>query len=312
MKTTKNKAIKVSKTSTSAKIGTSAKSTQTSMTSKANQNVRKAIEASKAASLNLSAPVDGPDENQKYMWLNNADLQISPRIQRRLDMKRVDEIEGNYSPLIANPIKVSFRDGKFYIFDGMHTRTATAKMQGTDNFPIFCRVYFGLTEEDEARLFAEQFGLSEDITMWYRLRALDVAKDEEVLDFKRVTRASGLAISLDRVVSGNGHISAVVAAFKAYRDLGGKEYCRMLKILYKTWAGESWSLNRYMLSGMARFMKMYEINISNFVKVFRGVTYQEIKTGALGFPGMTREGAFAAALAEIYGHNAASELKECG
>ena len=291
MKTTINKAIKANKNT---------------------KSIRKAIELSQPITQTLPAPVDGPDENQKYMWLNNADLQISPRIQRRLDMKRVDDIRGNYSPLIANPIKVSFRDGKYYIFDGMHTRTATAKMQGTDNFPIFCRVYFGLTEEDEARLFAEQFGLSEDITMWYRLRALDVAKDKEVLDFVKVTRASGLSISLDRVVAGNGHISAVVAAFKAYRDLGGDEYCRMLKILYKTWAGESWSLNRYMISGMARFMKMYEVKASSFVKVFREVTYREIKTEVLGFPDMTREGAFAAALAEIYDHNSGSALKECG
>ena len=291
MKTTMNKAIKSSKNI---------------------KSIRKAIEVSKPITQTLPAPVDGPDENQKYMWLNNADLQISPRIQRRLDMKRVDDIRGNYSPLIANPIKVSFRNGKYYIFDGMHTRTATVKMQGTDNFPIFCRVYFGLTEEDEARLFAEQFGLSEDISMWYRLRALDVARDEEVLDFLKVTRASGLAISLDRVIAGNGRISAVVAAFKAYRDLGGDEYCRMLKILYKTWAGESWSLNRYMISGMARFMKMYEVKASSFEKVFREVTYREIRAEVLGFPDMTRDGAFAAALAEIYHHNSGGSLKECG
>ena len=279
--------------------------------SKGGKVLRGAIRMNKATAHALPAPADGPDSNQKYMWLRNTQLQISPRIQRRLDMKRVEEIAANYSTLIANPIKVSFRNGVYYIFDGMHTRTAMVLLQGTDDFPIFCRVYFGLTEEDEARLFAEQFGFSEDIGMWYRLRSLEVAKDPEVLDFLKATRSSGLTITLDRVVAGNGHICAVVAAFKAYRYLGSGEYSRMLKMLYKTWAGESWSLNRYMISGMARFMKMYEVKIPGFVKAFRGVTYQEIRTATVGFPGMTRDGAFAAALAEIYERNSSSALKEC-
>ena len=131
----------------------------------------------------LTVPVEGASQNEKYMWLNNAMLQVSPDIQRKLSPMRVSEIERNYSPMVANPIKVSFRDGKYYIFDGMHTRAAMCGMNGTDNFPIFCRVFYGLTKEDEARLFAIQFGVSEAVPMGYRLRALAVAKDPQVLDF---------------------------------------------------------------------------------------------------------------------------------
>lgn len=254
--------------------------------------------------------IEGATQNEKYMWLNNSELQISPDIQRKLSPMRVSEITANFSPLVANPIKVSFRDGKYYIFDGMHTRTAMCDLHGTDSFPIFCRVYYGLSKEDEARLFAAQFGISEAVPMGYRLRALAVAKDPEVLDFLKITRDSGFAITLGSRLSCNGRISASCQAFKAYRELGGNEYGKMLKILHRTWAGDSWSVSKYMLGGMARFMKMYEVRANSFVKAFREVSKDEIVSEAMRFKSMTKDGAYATALAEIYDRNSTGTLRD--
>ncbi len=247
-----------------------------------------------------TASIQGNDQNEQYMWLKNSELQISPDIQRKLNPQRVAEIQSRYSPRVANPIKVSYRDGKYYIFDGMHTRSAMCGLNGTDDFPIFCRVYFGLTKEDEARLFAEQFGVSEPVSMGYRLRALAVAKNPEVLDFLKVTEDSGFKIRLASHASCNGHISAVCQAFKIYRDLGGDDYSLMLKIIHQTWAGESWSVSGHMLGGMARFMKMYSDKTEFFIQVFREVTQEEIVREVMRFPGMTKDGAYATAFAEIY------------
>ena len=256
--------------------------------------------------------MDGPNKNEKYMWLNNAELQISPDIQRRLDPARVAEIVENYSSKIANPIKVSYREGKYRIFDGMHTRTAQCMINGTDDFPIFCRVYYGLTKEEEARLFAAQFGSSEPVPMGYRLRALEVAKDPEVLNFLKVTKDCKFAITLGTPIARNGYIAAVCAAFKAYRALSAPEYIRMLKILHRTWAGESWSVSRNMIGGMTRLMKMYEIKANPFVKVFREVKQEDILREVMRFTGMPKDGAYAAALAKIYDQKAASALREVG
>ena len=254
----------------------------------------------KSAFIPGTDPINGATQNEKYMWLNNAQLQINPRIQRKLSTMRVEKIKKEYSPMIANPIKVSYRDGKFYIFDGMHTRTAMRDLNGTDDFPIFCRVYFGLTEEDEARLFAEQFGFSEPVAMAYRLRALKVAKDETVLAFLKATKDCGFSITLGSSTTVNGHIAAACTAYNAYRDLGAHEYERMMKTLHRTWAGESWSIGRNMLGGMWRFLKMYPVDADTFVKVFRTVTYNDIRSEALRFSGVTKSGAYATALAEIY------------
>ena len=261
-----------------------------------NTNTRKAMNAG----TRNSADIEGSNKKEKYMWLNNSDLQISPDIQRHLNPMRVAKIASEFSPLIANPIKVSYRDGKYYIFDGMHTREAEVIVNGREDFPIFCRVYYELSKKDEARLFAEQFGSSEAVSMGYRLRALEVAEDPAVLEFLDVTRESGFDITLGSHKSCNGRIVATVTAFEAFGNLGSNKYGYMLRLIHKTWAGESWSVNRYILGGMSRFMKTYDVKTNTFVKAFRGVTYEDIRRIAERFPGMTKDGAFASAIADIY------------
>ena len=241
-----------------------------------------------------------PGKEGMFTWLNNSCLQISPDIQSKLDPGRVDKIAANFDTRIANPVKVSLRDGKYYIFDGMHTRAAMMALNGGKDFPVFCRVYSGLTKEREAELFAAQFGVSAPVSMIYRLRALEVAKDQTVLRFLQVTRNSGFKISLGSSSSRNGQIAAVCEAYKAFCSMGSAEYSRMLKILHRTWAGESWSVSKYMLAGMARFMQMYEVKAEAFVHAFRKVEQKDIMDLADQFRGMTKDGAVANALAEIF------------
>ena len=243
-------------------------------------------------------------ENQdSYEWIHVSKLMNNSEIQRMRNSQRVHKIVKNFNPQLVNPIKVSERDGKYYVFDGAHTLAALIeihRLRGESDFLVLCRVYHGLQLEDEARLFAMQNGFAEAVQMGYRIRALEVAKDPEVLDFLHVTRESGFSIAPGQCITHNGHIAAVVAAFKAYRELGAKEYQRMLKWILRTWAGESWSITKYMLGGMARFLKMYDFNMNSFVKIFRRITYANIIEGANKFSGMTRDGAFASAIAEIF------------
>lgn len=247
-----------------------------------------------------------------YEWIPASQLMNNSEIQRMRNSQRVHKIVKNFNPQLVNPIKVSHRDGKYYVFDGAHTLAALIeihRIRGESDFLVLCRVFQGLTLEDEARLFALQSGYVEAVQMGYRIRALEVAKDPEVLDFLHVTRESGLSIAPGQCVTHNGNIAAVVAAFKAYRELGAKEYLRMLKGIHRTWAGESWSITKYMLGGMARFLKMYEFNMNTFVKLFRHITYDNIVEGAAKYAGMTKDGAFAASIAEIFDSLSATPLQ---
>ena len=244
--------------------------------------------------------------NTKTMWLDSNKLISSPRIQRSLSTSRVDKIVENFEPLLVNPIKVSRRAGKYYVFDGQHTLAALKKVYGADNNFVECKVFDNLTFEKEARLFAQQNGYSESVSMIYKLRALEAAKDEVVLEFLDETRGTGFAIDIGNRKSRNGRIAAIVAAYTAFISLQSSKYKEMLDIIKKTWGGESWSVTKNMLTGMTVFMNMYSdengigVDRDKFVELLRVVTASDIRKRAETYRGMAIGSAYGIAIADYY------------
>lgn len=60
----------------------------------------------------------------EYMRLPASWLVTDTTYQRSIDEKAVDRIVENFDPRLVNVVKVSHRDGKFYVFDGAHTLNA--------------------------------------------------------------------------------------------------------------------------------------------------------------------------------------------
>ena len=255
------------------------------------------------------ADLHGFTARTRTEWLAPDLLVMNPRIQRSLKTSRVDRIVRKYNPLLVNPIKVSHREGKYYVFDGQHTLAALKQLGGSELKEVECRVYEGLTYEIEARLFADQFGDSEAVSMVDRLSALEEAKDEKVLDFLAVTRGVGFTIDLSDSISRNGHIAAVCAAYAAYGALLGAEYASMLDIIKKTWGGESWSVTKNMIQGMTVFMNMYsgkkggEVNTNKFVNCLRKANASDIRKRAETYQGMAIGTAYGIAIADYYEGN---------
>ena len=92
----------------------------------------------------------------KLMEVSSRDLEIPDAYQRKLNTERVAKIVAGFNERIANEPKVSFRDGHYYVFDGQHTIVARKHMNGNNDLPILCKVYYGMTEADEALLYAPQ------------------------------------------------------------------------------------------------------------------------------------------------------------
>ena len=107
------------------------------------------------SNLNLSAL---PECKFAYQMVNSALLIPCAEYQRVLHVEKVAHIAENFSEYVANEPKVSFRDGRFYIFDGQNTVEARRTCNGGMELPIRCKVFYGLTKEDEATLFAIQTG----------------------------------------------------------------------------------------------------------------------------------------------------------
>lgn len=87
-----------------------------------------------------------------FQMIPVADMKVDSTYQRPADNKRVDKIANNWDDMKANLIHVSHRADGYYVIDGNHTRLAFMKVGG-EQMP--CRVYEGLSVEEEARLFYE-------------------------------------------------------------------------------------------------------------------------------------------------------------
>ena len=129
------------------------------------------------SNLNLSAL---PECKFAYQMVNSALLIPCAEYQRVLHVEKVAHIAENFSEHVANEPKVSFRDGRFYIFDGQNTVEARRTCNGGMELPIRCKVFYGLTKEDEATLFAIQTGNATCLTAGERLRANLVTEQLEI------------------------------------------------------------------------------------------------------------------------------------
>lgn len=177
----------------------------------------------------------------KLMEVNSHDLEIPEAYQRRLNTNRVARIVAGFDERIANEPKVSFRDGRYFVFDGQHTVSARKKMNNNTDPPILCKVYYGMTELDEALLFALQTGDSADLTPSAKLRANLYGQDEASTAFYEATEEAGPHIGLERG-RGERRIVCINTAFAEFKRVGAELYKEALAILLDAWNGEGASL----------------------------------------------------------------------
>ena len=234
--------------------------------------------------------------------LNSEQLELDYSYQRPTEPERVREIVSQFDPALVNLVKVSARDGHYYVFDGGHTLAALRKVNGKKSFPVLCKVYYGLTYEDEAILFAKQQGNAKKVGIPYKLRALEAAGDLETVDFLDRTRKSGFEITPGTRTVRDGNITAVKRAYDAYRQLGPERYERMMRLVKETWNGESWSVGQSMLGGLSEFYRAYgdHLRENRFVSKLAGVSRTAIDREASSYYGMSATIARALAIGKFY------------
>ena len=146
-----------------------------------------------------------------FQYLNAGVLKYA-NYQRPVNELKIDKIIRNFNPHLVNPLKVSYRDGQYWVYDGQHTLESHRKMKGNNDFMMACIVRHGLTSEEEARLFALQNGEATKVGASDQVKALEEAKDENTIAFLTATRESGFEIIPGKRVSRNGYIGAVAKA----------------------------------------------------------------------------------------------------
>lgn len=193
----------------------------------------------------------------KEMNINSAELLI-PRdlYQRGLNSRRVREIAAHFDECIANEPKVSARGGKYYVFDGQHTIEARKLLNGGRDLPILCKVYFDLSPEDEAILFAQQTGVSAKVYPGAKLRALVFAGDAKAIAFLDATEKAGLTLSFNQA-RGLKRIGCVATAYAEFLSAGAEIYTEALRVIVSAWGGHKDSLRAETIQGITEFVRLY-------------------------------------------------------
>lgn len=197
-------------------------------------------------------------DNYRYsfMELNTRELVIDPAYQRPLDNTKIQNIINKFNPELVNIIKVSRRDGRYYVFDGQHTRAALIQKNGGNHRNVMCKVYEGLTQLDEMELFIAQNGASSPVSTADKFRARYNFGDEEITDMVRCCELAGVTCDFGKVRAHN-KVVCYSTLNKYYKMLDRNLFIDMLAIIRSTWGGDKDSFSGEIVSGVGEFLHVY-------------------------------------------------------
>lgn len=199
--------------------------------------------------------------------------------QRPVNPKEVDRLIREWDDRLFDPIIVSFRDGKFFVVDGQHRIAALRKMNNGNGVMVKCKVYSGLTYEQEADLCYKLDKAKKRLSLSQSTNALaESGADAEVTEVKRLVESCGFVWALGKSHGKTGEIVSTRALMNAYRQLNGPAFSRMLSLMWDAWQGDPRSLTAAVISGMALFLKTYgtELDDKAFIKRLSAVDPDEI------------------------------------
>ena len=229
-------------------------------------------------------------------------LEIDHGYQRHLDMGWVKAIVGGFKPELVEVIQVSYRDGHYWVFDGQHTLTAIKEKFNDINYPVVCKVYHGLSREEESRLFYEFNTAKKKMSSAAMLKSQAIFGDEEVKGFLQHTKDAGFIIDPSKRVNCRYGIQAVKKAQTLFTRLGPDMYDRMLSLIKRTWCGEQWSVTQNMLSGVGTLLQTFgeKINDDKFIDQLKNVSENQIIKGAGRYTEESVPVAYACSLVDFY------------
>ena len=193
--------------------------------------------------------------------------------------KDVDKIIREWNGREVTPVVVSFRDGKFNVVDGQHHIEAMRQKAGGRDVIVPCIIHTGMTYEQEAELYARLDRDKKRLTLrQYTKAVVEAGSDANIMEVKRLTEEVGFIWALGEPTGEPFEIAPIRALINAHQLLGGEAFARMLSLLAGAWQGAPNSLKASMLSGMALFIKTYEVELSDraFIRRMSIVSPEEI------------------------------------
>jgi hypothetical protein len=202
-----------------------------------------------------------------------SELLIDPVYQRSLNRERVGRIVKSFNPRQFGYLKVSHRNGKYYVIDGQH-RLAAARILGYTSLP--CNVCEGLNQQAEAEDFRIQQDNMSRIHTRDRFKAAIAAEDEESLRISKILSEYGYTLQGFGISAQSenciGSISTLQRIVRSSPD-GFKILDLTLYLIKMTWDNQNKASHGFVLGGTAAFVKRFvnnDFNYENFVKQLSG------------------------------------------
>lgn len=243
----------------------------------------------------------------EFGTLSSTMIETDTSYQRDLDKERIEKIIDSFDPRLVNPLKVSFRDGHYWVFDGAHTLAVLKKINKFENFPVTCMIFHGLDIGDEAYLFALQRGESKAVASAYRIKALVKSGNPAAVDFAKRIKDAGFRIAY----KGSSSINAISCVDKLWRKYNEdpETFSEALSLLRDCWHGEHWSLAANVFGGTFVFLKNFgkKYDRARFVKNLSkvgDVIVIEKKMSSIG----VKDSRYAFAMAQIYNKGSRKDL----
>ena len=190
--------------------------------------------------------------------MSAAKLEIDPHLQRdHLDERKVDRIVRDYNSDALGILTVSHRNAVTdIILDGWHRQVATVrKFEGGGE--LLCRVFTGLTAQEEAILFLTlNSGNQPNLLDKFRINL--VAEDPTAVGIDNIAKQFGLVVG----PPGKGNIQCVGALRKVYTmslkgDYDPNLLDLSLRAITSAWGSDSQGLQAVMVEGVALFLAKY-------------------------------------------------------
>ncbi len=199
--------------------------------------------------------------------------------QRQINDSVVAALVRCWDDRLLDPLTVSFRDGRFFVVDGQHRIAALRRMNDGRDVIVPCKVYCGLTYEQEAELFYKIDKSKRNLSLAQSLNALvESGTDPDIAVVKQALEANGFVWAIGKSNGRTDEITSARTVINAYHLLGKSEFSHMLALMRRIWHGNPRSLTSFIIGGMALFLKTYghEIDDHAFVKRMSAIEPEEI------------------------------------
>jgi len=194
----------------------------------------------------------------EYRMVKLSEILVDPLYQRELNQSKVEKILKHWNYDLVNAPKLSLRaDGRFYVINGQHTVAALKIHEGEDT-PILCKVYRGLTWEEEKDLFIQQNGITSDPTTFEKLRAEFNGGNVEIRDMVEAAAEAGVQVTFETKGEAFARCKAHSALLSMYKTLPRADYVNALQLITAAWKGQTESYQAGFIKGMTNIFKKYK------------------------------------------------------